>query len=521
MTGLMRKAETRGKNERTTGVCSTTNEDCEQISNNADRFSHMSNMNWETVIGLEVHTQLLTQSKLFSGSATAYGADVNTQAGVIDLAMPGVLPVLNQEAVTMAIKLGLAIHGHIARRSIFARKNYFYPDLPKGYQITQHELPIISDGYLDIALNDKNTKRIHITRAHLEEDSGKSLHEAIPGMTGIDLNRAGIALIEIVSAPDLRSAEEAVAYLKALHTLVRYLGISDGNMQEGSFRCDVNVSVKPKGSDQLGTRTETKNLNSFRFVEHAIQSEVARQIKILEAGGKIIQETLAFDSVKNETKPLREKEESHDYRYFPEPDLLPLVITEETIESIQKTLPELPTEKLNRFTTQYHLSAYDAHFLTGDRDTANYFESIIHAEAIDPKLAANWMMGELSAALNNENLSIIQSAISAEHLAQLLKRIQDNTISGAIAKTVFEAMWHQEGTADAIIEKKGLKQITDTGEIETMIDEIIAANPQELAGYRSGKTKLLGFFVGLVMQRSKGKANPQQVNTLLLKKLAG
>ncbi|OGT10249.1 MAG: aspartyl/glutamyl-tRNA amidotransferase subunit B, partial [Gammaproteobacteria bacterium GWE2_42_36] len=495
MTGLMRKAETRGKNERTTGVCSTTNEDCEQISNNADRFSHMSNMNWETVIGLEVHTQLLTQSKLFSGSATAYGADVNTQAGVIDLAMPGVLPVLNQEAVTMAIKLGLAIHGHIARRSIFARKNYFYPDLPKGYQITQHELPIISDGYLDIALNDKSTKRIHITRAHLEEDSGKSLHEAIPGMTGIDLNRAGIALIEIVSAPDLRSAEEAVAYLKALHTLVRYLGISDGNMQEGSFRCDVNVSVKPKGSDQLGTRTETKNLNSFRFVEHAIQSEVARQIKILEAGGKIIQETLAFDSVKNETKPLREKEESHDYRYFPEPDLLPLVITEETIESIQKTLPELPTEKLNRFTTQYHLSAYDAHFLTADRDTANYFESIIRAETIDPKLAVNWMMGELSAALNNENLSIIQSAISAEHLAQLLKRIQDNTISGAIAKTVFEAMWHQEGTADAIIEKKGLKQITDTGEIETMIDEIIAANPQELAGYRSGKTKLLGFFV--------------------------
>ncbi|HCU04817.1 MAG TPA: Asp-tRNA(Asn)/Glu-tRNA(Gln) amidotransferase GatCAB subunit B [Coxiellaceae bacterium] len=481
----------------------------------------MSNMNWETVIGLEVHTQLLTQSKLFSGSATAYGADVNTQAGVIDLAMPGVLPVLNQEAVTMAIKLGLAIHGHIARRSIFARKNYFYPDLPKGYQITQHELPIISDGYLDIALNDKSTKRIHITRAHLEEDSGKSLHEAIPGMTGIDLNRAGIALIEIVSAPDLRSAEEAVAYLKALHTLVRYLGISDGNMQEGSFRCDVNVSVKPKGSDQLGTRTETKNLNSFRFVEHAIQSEVARQIKILEAGGKIIQETLAFDSVKNETKPLREKEESHDYRYFPEPDLLPLVITEETIESIQKTLPELPTEKLNRFTTQYHLSAYDAHFLTADRDTANYFESIIRAETIDPKLAVNWMMGELSAALNNENLSIIQSAISAEHLAQLLKRIQDNTISGAIAKTVFEAMWHQEGTADAIIEKKGLKQITDTGEIETMIDEIIAANPQELAGYRSGKTKLLGFFVGLVMQRSKGKANPQQVNVLLLKKLAG
>jgi aspartyl-tRNA(Asn)/glutamyl-tRNA(Gln) amidotransferase subunit B len=475
---------------------------------------------WETVIGLEVHAQLSTKSKIFSGAATAYGAEPNTQACGIDLAMPGVLPVLNIDAVNMAIKFGLAVDAKINHRSIFARKNYFYPDLPKGYQISQYELPVIGLGHLDIMLDKDSSKRIGITRAHLEEDAGKSLHEDFGGMSGIDLNRAGTPLLEIVSEPDMRSAKEAVAYLKTLHALVRYLGICDGNMQEGSFRCDVNVSVRKVGEHRFGTRCEVKNVNSFRFVERAIEYEVERQIAVLESGGKIVQETRLFDAAKGETRSLRSKEDAQDYRYFPDPDLLPLQVTDTMIEMQRKQLPELPKAKRERFMAEHGLNSYDASVLVADKALADYFEAVV-SDTQDAKLSANWVMGDLSALLNKENLEITESKVSAAQLSGLLKRIIDNTISGRIAKEVFEAMWAQEGDADAIIDKRGLKQISDSGALEKAIDEVIASNPGQLTDYRSGKDKLFGFFVGQVMKVTQGKANPAQVNELLKKKLAG
>ena len=476
-------------------------------------------MEWETVIGLEIHTQLATNSKIFSSASTAYGAEPNTQACAVDLGLPGVLPVLNKEAVAMAIKFGLAIGARVAPRSVFARKNYFYPDLPKGYQISQFELPIVETGTIEIELDDGTTKTIGVTRAHLEEDAGKSLHEDFHGMTGIDLNRAGTPLLEIVSEPDMRSAKEAVAYMKKMHSLVRYLEISDGNMQEGSFRCDANVSVRPKGQKEFGTRAELKNINSFRFVERAILFEVDRQIKLLESGGKVIQETRLYDANKNETRSMRSKEEAMDYRYFPDPDLLPVEVSDEDIEIVRKTLPELPDQKRQRFAEQYKLSSYDAGVLTASREMANYYESVVKATN-DAKLTANWVMGDLSALLNKENKDIGECPVTAEMLANMIKRIQDNTISGKIAKEVFEAMWAGEGDADSIIDKKGLKQITDTGAIETAIDEVIAANPDQVAQYRAGKDKLMGFFVGQVMKATGGKANPGQLNQLLKKKLS-
>ena len=476
---------------------------------------------WETVIGLEIHAQLATKSKIFSGSSTAYGAPPNAQANLVDLGYPGVLPVLNAEAVRMAVKFGLAIEATVARHSVFARKNYFYPDLPKGYQISQYELPIVAHGKLEIVLDDGARKVVGITRAHLEEDAGKSLHEGLPGVTGIDLNRAGTPLLEIVSEPDLRSAREAVAYMKKVHTLVRYLEICDGNMQEGSFRCDANVSVRRKGEAKFGTRAEIKNLNSFRFVEKAINYEVERQIDILESGGKVVQETRLYDPDKGETRSMRTKEEANDYRYFPDPDLLPLKLDDAFIDEVRTSLPELPDQKAARFTSQYGLSAYDAGVLTSSRELAAYYEDVARQVPEDPKLAANWVMGELAAALNKEGLEITESRISSGALAGLLKRIRDNTISGKIAKDVFEAMWSSGRDADALIEEKGLRQITDTAAIEKVIDEVMAKNPGQLAEYRGGKDKLFGFFVGQVMKATQGKANPAQVNELLKKKLAG
>ncbi len=478
-------------------------------------------MEWETVIGLEIHAQLSTKTKIFSGAATAYGAEPNTQACAVDLGLPGVLPVLNKEAMRMAVKFGLAIGAQVAPRSVFARKNYFYPDLPKGYQISQYELPIVETGHLDIELDDGTVKRVGITRAHLEEDAGKSLHEDFHGMTGIDLNRAGTPLLEIVSEPDLRSPKEAVAYMKKLHALVRYLEICDGNMQEGSFRCDANVSVRPVGQEKFGTRAEIKNLNSFRFVERAIAYEVERQIALIEGGGKVVQETRLYDADKGETRSMRAKEEANDYRYFPDPDLLPVAVDAELIEAVRATLPELPDQKKQRFMTEYELSAYDADVLTGTRELADYYEAVVKEVGAEPKLCANWVMGDLSAFLNKENRDIEDSPVSAPMLAGMLKRIVDNTISGKIAKDVFEAMWSGEGDADTVIEKKGLKQITDTGAIEGIIDAVIAANPQQVDQYRSGKDKLFGFFVGQVMKETKGKANPAQVNDLLKAKLEG
>lgn len=476
-------------------------------------------MEWETVIGLEVHTQLSTKSKIFSGASTAFGAAPNTQACAIDLGFPGVLPVLNQEAVRMAIRLGLGINAEIAKRSVFARKNYFYPDLPKGYQISQFELPVVGKGHLDIAQEDGTIKRVNITRAHLEEDAGKSLHEDFHGLSGIDLNRAGTALLEIVSEPDMRSAKEAIAYLKTLHSLVVYLGICDGNMQEGSFRCDANVSVRHKGAP-LGTRVELKNINSFRFVERAINYEVERQIALIESGGKVTQQTRLYDPNKNETRPMRDKEEANDYRYFPDPDLLPLIITEEDIETVRQHLPELPQQKHQRFIDQYSLSSYDATVLVSSRPLADYFEAAAKVSGNQAKLTANWVMGELSAALNKANLDITDSPVSSAELGKLVTRIADETISGKIAKTVFEAMWNKEGSVDDIIEKHGLKQVTDTGAIEALIDKIISANPQQAADYRAGKDKLFGFFVGLAMKESGGKMNPKQLNDILKKKLS-
>jgi aspartyl-tRNA(Asn)/glutamyl-tRNA(Gln) amidotransferase subunit B len=476
---------------------------------------------WETVIGLEIHAQLATRSKIFSGSSTAFGAQPNTQANLVDLGYPGVLPVLNREAVRMAVKFGLAIGASIASRSVFARKNYFYPDLPKGYQISQYERPVVEDGDLEIVLDDGTRKTVGITRAHLEEDAGKSLHEGLEGYTGIDLNRAGTPLLEIVSEPDMRSAKEAIAYMKKVHTLVRYLEICDGNMQEGSFRCDANVSVRPQGAAKLGTRAELKNLNSFRFVEKAINYEIARQIDILEGGGSVVQETRLYDADRNETRPMRSKEEANDYRYFPDPDLLPLAIDAAFIEDVRKTLPELPDEKAARFVREHGLVQYDADVLTASRELASYYESTVAALAGEPKLAANWVMGDLAAALNKAGVEITASKLSPQQLAGLLKRIKDGTISGKIAKEVFEVMWAESAEADAVIESRGLRQITDTSAIERAIDAVMAANPSQLADYRAGKEKLFGFFVGQVMKATQGKANPTQLNELLRRKLSG
>ncbi len=477
-------------------------------------------MQWEVVVGLEVHAQLSTRSKMFSAASTAYGAAPNTQACAVDIALPGVLPVANRGAVERAIKFGLAVGGAINRRSVFARKNYFYPDLPKGYQISQYEIPVVSRGSVVIQVGERE-KTIRLTRAHLEEDAGKSLHEDLHGMTGIDLNRAGTPLLEIVSEPEMRGSAEAVAYAKALHSLVRYLDICDGNMQEGSFRCDANVSVRPLGSDQLGTRCEIKNLNSFRFLERAIEFEAARQIAVLEDGGVIRQETRLYDSDKDETRSMRSKEEAHDYRYFPDPDLLPLQISDAWVAEVYATLPELPQAKRERFVAEFGLSAYDAGVLTASREMADYFEAVVKALGGEPKLCANWVMGDLSGILNKEGLAIGESRIGSARLAGLLRRIVDGTISGKIAKEVFEAMWGGVGEADAIIDAKGLRQISDASEIENILDQIIAANPSQVAEYRAGKDKLFGFFVGQAMKATKGKANPAQVNEILKRKLAG
>lgn len=476
---------------------------------------------WDIVIGLEVHAQLSTKSKIFSGAATAFGASPNTQACALDLAIPGTLPVLNEAAVKMAVTFALGTQASVSQRSVFARKNYFYPDLPKGYQISQYELPIVKGGYVDIELEDGTQKRVHITRAHLEEDAGKSLHEDFNGQTGIDLNRAGTPLLEIVSEPEMYSAKEAVAYLKTLHTLVRYLDICDGNMQEGSFRCDANVSIKPKGETKLGTRTELKNINSFRFVERAINYEIERQISIKESGGTIVQETRLYDPNKNETRSMRTKEEANDYRYFPDPDLLPLLIPQALIDEVSENMPELPQQKRKRFMHQYQLNAYDAGILVGSKEMAAYYETVVLSSGNQAKLAANWTISELLGALNKLNLDITQSPITAQQLGNLIERIADNTISGKIAKTIFEALLNREGEVDELIEQRGLKQVTDTSAIETLIDEILAANPQQLADYRAGKEKLFGFFVGQTMKKSGGKLNPQQVNDLLQKKLKG
>lgn len=478
----------------------------------------VSNGEWEVVIGLEIHAQLATKSKIFSGASTAYGAEPNTQTSVVDIALPGVLPVLNKEAVHMAVKFGMAIDAEVADRSVFARKNYFYPDLPKGYQISQFDLPVVGMGHIDIELENGDTKTIGVTRAHLEEDAGKSLHEDYAGMTGIDLNRAGTPLLEIVSDPDMRSAKEAVAYMKKIHSLVQYIGICDGNMQEGSFRCDANVSVRPRGQEEYGTRAELKNINSFRFVERAINIEVERQIDLIEDGGEVVQETRLYDSVKNETRSMRSKEEANDYRYFPDPDLLPVIITEEYRQQVRAELPELPEQKKQRYMDELGLSDYDAGVITASISLSNYFDHVAEKTG-DAKLSANWITGELSARLNREEIQIEYANVNAEAFALLLERIKDNTISGKIAKDVLDAMWNGEGSADEVIENKGLKQITDTGAIEAFVDEVIAKNPAQFEELKGGKDKMMGFFVGQVMKMSKGKANPAQVNELIRSKM--
>jgi aspartyl-tRNA(Asn)/glutamyl-tRNA(Gln) amidotransferase subunit B len=475
-------------------------------------------MEWETVIGLEIHAQMATKSKIFSAASTAYGAEPNTQACAVDLGLPGVLPVLNQEVVRMAVKFGMAIEAEIAPYSVFARKNYFYPDLPKGYQISQMDHPIVGIGHLDIEVDGK-TKRIGVTRAHLEEDAGKSLHEDFHGLTGIDLNRAGTPLLEIVSEPDMRSAKEAVAYMRKIHELVRYLEICDGNMQEGSFRCDANVSVRPKGQKEYGTRAELKNINSFKFVEKAINIEVERQIDLIESGGTVVQETRLYDADKNETRSMRSKEEANDYRYFPDPDLLPVEITDELREQVKADLPELPTAKKQRFKEQYNQDDEAATTLTSSRQLADFYEAVVKESACEVKLCTNWVTGNFLGALNKAGLDISQTPISHERLAGLLKRIADNTISGKIAKQVFDALWESDTTADEIIDKQGLKQITDSGAIATIIDKIIADNPKQVEQYLSGKDKVFGFFVGQTMKATQGKANPGEVNKLLKDKL--
>ena len=484
-------------------------------------------MHWEIVIGLEIHTQLSTSSKIFSGAATAYGAEPNTQADAVSIALPGVLPVLNKGAVERAIKFGLAVGAHIAPRSVFARKNYFYPDLPKGYQISQFDLPVVGQGALTIQVEPLSgnakpyEKVVRITRAHLEEDAGKSLHGDFHGMTGIDLNRAGTPLLEIVSEPDMSSAAEAVAYAKAIHSLVRWIGICDGNMQEGSFRCDVNVSVRRPG-EPLGTRREIKNLNSFKFMQQAIDYEVQWQIDTLVNGGTIHQATILFNPDTGETRAMRSKEDAHDYRYFPDPDLLPLDITPAMLEQVRATLPELPQARRERYTSEYALSAYDASSLTASREMADYFDACVASiGAANAKLCANWLTGEVSAQLNRDGSDMAQCPITPQQLSGMLVRIVDGTISNSGAKDVFRTLWSEGGNADAIIEAKGLKQVSDSGAIEALVDEIIAGNADKVAEYRSGKDKLFGFFVGLAMKASKGKANPAQLNEILKQRLAG
>jgi aspartyl-tRNA(Asn)/glutamyl-tRNA(Gln) amidotransferase subunit B len=476
-------------------------------------------MQYETVIGLEVHVQLSTESKLFSGSATTFGAEPNTQANIFDLALPGTLPVLNEKAVAMAVKFGLAIGAEIGKRSVFDRKNYFYPDLPKGYQVSQLDFPTVGKGSLTISLEDGSEKVIGVTRAHMEEDAGKSLHEDYQGMTGIDLNRAGTPLLEIVSEPDLRSAKEAVAYLKKLHSIIRYLDISDAIMAQGSMRCDANVSIRPVGQEEFGTRTEIKNINSFKFVEKAINYEVQRQKDVLEDGGRIVQETRLYDADKDETRSMRSKEVANDYRYFPEPDLLPIEIDDAYIEAIRATLPELPDRRAARFVSDYGLSEYDAGVLVATREMADYFETTATLSG-DAKLAANWVSQDLQALLNKHSWELSDSPIQAERLATLIQRIKDNTISGKIAKTVFEAMLDDSNDVDSIIEAKGLKQVTDSGALENLVDQIIADNPDQVQQYRDGKVQVIGFLVGQCMQLSKGKANPAQVNEILRSKLS-
>lgn len=476
-------------------------------------------MEWETVIGLEVHVQLSTKSKLFSGSATKFGAEPNTQANIFDLALPGTLPVLNEDALRKAVKFGVAIGAEIGKRSVFDRKNYFYPDLPKGYQVSQLDFPTVGKGCLSVTMEDGSERVIGVTRAHMEEDAGKSLHEDYHGMTGIDLNRAGTPLLEIVSDPDLRTAKEAVAYLKKLHTIIRYLDISDAIMAQGSMRCDANVSIRPKGESEFGTRTEIKNINSFRFVEKAINHEVQRQRDLLEDGGRVVQETRLYDADKDETRSMRSKEVANDYRYFPEPDLLPIVIDDDYINAIKAQLPEMPDAKKIRFLDEYALSEYDAGVLASSRELANYFE-IVATQSGDAKLAANWVSQDLLGLLNKNNWEISDSPIQAERLGALIARIKDNTISGKIAKAVFEAMLENAATVDEIIDAKGLKQVTDSGEIEKLVDEVINNNPDQVQQYKEGKQQVIGFLVGQCMQLSKGKANPAQVNELLRTKLS-
>lgn len=479
-------------------------------------------MAWETVIGLEIHIQLNTNSKIFSGAATEFGAAPNTQACGVDLALPGTLPVVNEDVMRMAVQFGLAIDAEIGKKSVFERKNYFYPDLPKGYQTTQLAEPIVGLGVVRIQLEDGSEKDIRIHHAHLEEDAGKSLHEDYHGMSGIDLNRAGTPLIEIVSEPDMRSSEEAVAYLRKIHAIITYLGISDGDMSQGSMRCDVNISIRPMGQEVLGTRTELKNINSFRFVEKAIHTEVARQIDLIEDGGEVVQETRLYDPDKNETRSMRSKEVANDYRYFPCPDLLPVILDDQFIDAERTKLPELPNAKRVRFQDEYNLSAYDASVLTQDKAVADYFESTTKVCG-DPKLAANWVTVELAGQLNKEGVEINDSPVKAEELGNLIKRIQDATISGKIAKQVFEDLWANQGSVDEIIEAKGLKQVSDSGAIETMVQDVINSNPDQVENYRSApderKPKMLGFFVGQVMKISKGQANPGEVNRILNEKL--
>lgn len=481
-------------------------------------------MNWEVVIGLEIHAQLSTQSKLFSGAATSFGAEPNTNTTLVDLGMPGALPVFNKEALRMAVMFGQAVNAEIGMTSVFARKNYFYPDLPKGYQTSQMDHPIVGKGHLDITLDDGTVKRVGITRAHLEEDAGKSLHEDFQGMTGIDLNRSSTPLLEIVSEPDMRSAKEAVAYVKMIHSIVTYLGICDGNMAEGSMRCDINISLRPKGQEEFGTRTEIKNVNSFRFIERAIHTEIERQADILEDGGKITQETRLYDPDKDETRSMRSKEDANDYRYFPCPDLLPVELTQEYVDEIAANLPELPVQKAERFMSEYKLSEYDAGVLSATRAMADYFEEVAKV-AGNAKLAANWVMGELSKYLNTEGKEITESAVTAEQLGGLLVRIEDNTINGKTAKNVLQSMWEGEGSADQIIEAKGLKQVTDTGAIESMIQGVLDANAAQVEQFRASdedkQKKMIGFFMGQVMKASQGKANPGMVTPILNKLLKG
>ena len=477
-------------------------------------------MAWEIIVGIETHAQLLTRSKVFSGASTAFGAQANTQASAVDIALPGTLPVLNRAAVEHAIRFGLAVNGRISPRSVFARKNYFYPDLPKGYQISQYEIPVVQGGQVPFFV-DSQEKKVNLVRAHLEEDAGKSLHEDFQGMTGIDLNRAGTPLLEIVTEPELRGAKEAVAYARALHALVMWIGICDGNMQEGSFRCDANVSVRRPG-EPLGTRCEIKNLNSFRFMEQAIEFEARRQIELVEDGRRVEQETRLYDPDRNETRSMRSKEDAQDYRYFPDPDLLPLVVTEKWIGEVHASMPELPRARRSRLEGEYGVPAHQAALLTASRAAADYFESLVKLSGVDPKICANWQTGELAAALNEHGLEISSSPIPAQILADILKRLSDGTLSGKTAKRVFEVTWAigAHASVDEIIAKEGLQQISDAGALEKLVDEVLAANPRQVEDYRAGKEKAFNSLVGQAMKATKGKANPAQVNEILRRKLS-